>query len=506
MYIYWYVWISVFFLTVNFVSIFSAPVNLSECKKNEFGIVSKNGKLTCRNCSYLPKCPKGQGLSIDCGDLVPSSTRIQCLKCIPGETYSENYDRKSCRPCKSVDCHLNEKINGKCEMNRDTSSCGGVCKTGYYPEKINSLDNCKPCSLCPDSHTTRIKKCENDGEPWDRQCHVRVNGTIHRFQNHPEMRKKGCFMFYCNLGWFVSTLALIVVGFVCILIIIHKRCRMPRKNNFPVVVTGFGEPDVEGRPSPAIGLNSMSDSPDSISNNNAKDIQVQVYPQSKMTPTQNSDQKDMSSTGRKSSASRKVSNTSVLPGVPEREPVNLTSGDTSSSMGQTRNTKLTRQHSYPTTHDEGKEPKSTRRFSFDFAQRRTRKESKASEDSVPLINEFDEKHREEHHDQSYLNLNTLSRRLSINQLNCEAYRKLCNKLNDDMGNKDWRTLAGNIGYSAGEVRDFSREKSPADALLQSWKTTSHEHDIPALIELLKKMERNDLVKLLESQPDKPSVT
>ena len=34
-----------------------------------------------------------------------------------------------------------------------------------------------------------------------------------------------------------------------------------------------------------------------VSNNNAKDIQVQVYPQTKMTPTQNSDEKDMSSTG-----------------------------------------------------------------------------------------------------------------------------------------------------------------------------------------------------------------
>lgn len=152
---------------------FSAPVSLSECKKNEYGIVSKNGKLTCRYCSYLPKCPSGQGLSIDCGDVVPFSTSIQCLSCIPGETYSENYNRKSCRPCKSVSCRCNEKINGKCEVDKDTSSCGGICKKGYYPEKKNSLDDCKPCSPCPDDHTTRIKKCEDDGEPWDQQCHVR---------------------------------------------------------------------------------------------------------------------------------------------------------------------------------------------------------------------------------------------------------------------------------------------------------------------------------------------
>lgn len=97
-------------------------------------------------------------------------------------------------------------------------------------------------------------------------------------------------------------------------------------------------------------------------------------------------------------------------------------------------------------------------------------------------------------------------RLSIDQLNCETYRKLCNKLNDKMENKDWRTLAGKMGYSSGEVKDFERGQNAADALLQNWKMTSNEHDVPALIELLKKMERNDLVELLESHPDKSSVT
>ena len=65
---------------------------------------------------------------------------------------------------------------------------------------------------------------------------------------------------------------------------------------------------------------------------------------------------------------------------------------------------------------------------------------------------------------------------------------------------NWKTLARKMNYTAGEVRDFSREKSPADALLQHWKTTSINHDVPALMKLLKEMERNDLVDLLESHP------
>ena len=63
---------------------------------------------------------------------------------------------------------------------------------------------------------------------------------------------------------------------------------------------------------------------------------------------------------------------------------------------------------------------------------------------------------------------------------------------------DWKTLAGKMNFTAGEVRDFSREPNPADVLLQHWKTTSINHDVPALIKLLKEMEINDLVDLLES--------
>ncbi|XP_046843878.1 uncharacterized protein LOC124437959 isoform X2 [Xenia sp. Carnegie-2017] len=93
-----------------------------------------------------------------------------------------------------------------------------------------------------------------------------------------------------------------------------------------------------------------------------------------------------------------------------------------------------------------------------------------------------------------------SQRLSIDQSNCEIYRQLCNKLDDELYRKDWKTLAGKMNFTAGEVRDFSREKSPADALLQHWKTTSINHDVSALMKLLKEMERNDLVDLLESDP------
>lgn len=56
-----------------------------------------------------------------------------------------------------------------------------------------------------------------------------------------------------------------------------------------------------------------------------------------------------------------------------------------------------------------------------------------------------------------------------------------------------------MNYTASEVlRNFTGKDKPTDALLQAWKARSKDHNVTNLINYLKKMNRNDLVDLLQS--------
>ena len=90
--------------------------------------------------------------------------------------------------------------------------------------------------------------------------------------------------------------------------------------------------------------------------------------------------------------------------------------------------------------------------------------------------------------------------LKIGDLNAETHRQLCRKLNIDVSDKDWRTLAGRMKYTTQQVKEFARDANPADKLLDYW-SIGEGHDVACLIELVKGMNRNDLVELLESEPN-----
>lgn len=95
---------------------------------------------------------------------------------------------------------------------------------------------------------------------------------------------------------------------------------------------------------------------------------------------------------------------------------------------------------------------------------------------------------------------TVSNTLSggeIGELNSEKYEILCRNLNVELISKDWKTLAGRMQYSIDEVKMFAQNSNPTDTLLRAWGTAKR-NDISRLIELLRGMQRDDLVKLLES--------
>ena len=99
---------------------------------------------------------------------------------------------------------------------------------------------------------------------------------------------------------------------------------------------------------------------------------------------------------------------------------------------------------------------------------------------------------------SVLSSGSSKRKLTIGYLNVTVYETICEELNKPTHDKDYKALAGQLGCTAGELKTFQLQQDPADALLSHW-ASKPDNDVNKLIESLKKMERNDLVKILEAQ-------
>jgi hypothetical protein len=74
-------------------------------------------------------------------------------------------------------------------------------------------------------------------------------------------------------------------------------------------------------------------------------------------------------------------------------------------------------------------------------------------------------------------------------------------LNPRMPLKDYRTLAGKLGYSFMRVRNFEREHSPTVSLLEDWWTSygkkGEAKTVAELIKKLEEMKRDDAASLLK---------
>ena len=85
-------------------------------------------------------------------------------------------------------------------------------------------------------------------------------------------------------------------------------------------------------------------------------------------------------------------------------------------------------------------------------------------------------------------------------LNMEVLEKLGMKLNPRHPMKDFRYLAGKMNYNFERVRNFERERNPTIALIADWYTSNADDGeaktVTQLIDLLKKMKRDDAVDLL----------
>ena len=89
-----------------------------------------------------------------------------------------------------------------------------------------------------------------------------------------------------------------------------------------------------------------------------------------------------------------------------------------------------------------------------------------------------------------------TKQLKIEKLNINVYQDVCRKLNIPNPGRDYKTLAGELGYNTEKVKEFELEKNPAGAVLSHWGTKTG-NTVNKLIEILKDFGNDEVAEKLE---------
>ena len=149
---------------ITMMSVFWMSVSASPCPGNSITIRdSVTGHVQCQDCLV---CPAGQGLSVDCGDVISPQTPIVCKPCELGRTYSSKSEAGACKSC--MNCGEYRETISPCTLTSE-AVCGTNCKLGAYPEDMLSM--CRPCSACCNDEDDIIEpECQVPGVPKNKQC------------------------------------------------------------------------------------------------------------------------------------------------------------------------------------------------------------------------------------------------------------------------------------------------------------------------------------------------
>ena len=121
------------------------------------------GHVQCQKCLV---CPAGQGLSVDCGDVITPQTAIVCKPCKQGMTYSSKSEAGACKTC--MNCGEYRETIKSCTLTSN-AVCGKNCTLGAYSEGIRGM--CRPCSACCNDGNDYIEpKCKVPWVPKNKQC------------------------------------------------------------------------------------------------------------------------------------------------------------------------------------------------------------------------------------------------------------------------------------------------------------------------------------------------
>ena len=92
------------------------------------------------------------------------------------------------------------------------------------------------------------------------------------------------------------------------------------------------------------------------------------------------------------------------------------------------------------------------------------------------------------------------KKLKITEIDIDVFMKICGLLNmiHVLGG-DYRTLAGKLGYNVIDADMFKQEGNATKSLLLHWSRRSKWNTAEKILNILKEMERDDIVQLLNKE-------
>ena len=149
-------------LVYHFFILGASGQSVPLCSGNSITILDKvTGKHECVPCRT---CPPGEGLSVNCGDVITPQTPLACRPCVFGKTFSSGKEPGACKDCQNCDKYR-ETIKA-CTLT--SKAVCGRCKPGAYS---GLLPFCRPCSACcNDGSDIVIPSCKVPRVPPNMQC------------------------------------------------------------------------------------------------------------------------------------------------------------------------------------------------------------------------------------------------------------------------------------------------------------------------------------------------
>ena len=133
------------------------------CQGNDITI--RDTVLDGVHCKECQSCPVGEGLSVNCGDVITSETPVKCQPCVLGETYSSANEPGACKICHNCD-ELQETIK-PCTLTSN-AVCGNCTQGAYFDNNLGKCELCSPC--CNDGRDIIEPGCQVHGVAANTQC------------------------------------------------------------------------------------------------------------------------------------------------------------------------------------------------------------------------------------------------------------------------------------------------------------------------------------------------
>lgn len=125
----------------------------------------------------------------------------------------------------------------------------------------------------------------------------------------------------------------------------------------------------------------------------------------------------------------------------------------------------------------------------------------ANQQSPLVPNHFSQQQPPLMHAPNYPNVNFTSNTRHLDLTRVDAlpsglYDEICIAFDTGPPGKNWRALAGWLGFTANQVKHFEREKRITDSIIRHWSTETG-NDIEKFVSILEKYKMTDLADKIE---------